>query len=231
MTRTISGALLTSFQGPAAETCALIELQLGSGTQRLTTGGQTISWNGQTWTAIGGALQLEPMSETIDNRGNGVGIQLSGVDQAILALLLGETFVGRKALIYWAHLDVALGTVIGTPLLIFDGLMLEGWTVEEVRSTEESPGTVTIRSRLAGRYSELLKRRGVRCNEHDHQLAIGAAAAGDTFFQNVPKLVGESFIWGKIVFTPPGGGAGGTPRPPNPTPWGGPGSGGTPWGL
>lgn len=87
-----------------AEAIYLIELQFSGGTIRLNTGAQDVSWNGFTWTAVGGAIELDPLSETTDGLGQGLSVKLSGVDQSIIAAFLTNGHRGRVANIWLAHL-------------------------------------------------------------------------------------------------------------------------------
>lgn len=226
MTRTIASAMTTAIAAAAGEGCFLLEFQFGSGTLRMATAGQSIAWNSQTWEAVGGALEIDVLPETTDDRGQGVGLTLSGVSQAVTAVLLGETYRGRLAAIWYARLDPAAGTIIADPLLLFRGFMNDGFAVTESRPAEGG-GTCTISTRLGGRFAMLSRVNGVRCNVTSHRARIPAAST-DTFFANVPALMGRPVYWGRKdpMYLTPFGGPSGDPRQPNSNPWGGGGIGG-----
>lgn len=88
---------------------AFLELNFGGGTIRLATAPVDLSWNGVTWQGIGGRLVIEPPREAPgDDRSQSLRLELSGVDQAILAVLLQQEYIGRTIRAWYAH--VALGT-------------------------------------------------------------------------------------------------------------------------
>lgn len=104
MPRALTPSVLALLRHPQAEFVHLIEAEFSGGTLRFTTGAQDVSWNGQTWTAIGGRLEIGAVSEDADLRGQGTELVLSAVDQAILATLLSNNYRGRPLRIWRAYL-------------------------------------------------------------------------------------------------------------------------------
>jgi len=205
MTRSLSGGMVTEFTAQEGVLVYLIELQFGSGTIYLTTASVDISWNAHTWTAIGGALAVDLLPETTDSRGGGVALSLSGVDQTILALILGETYRGRFAKIYLAAITAATGAVVSTPLTQFVGLMNDTWSVNESRGARGG-GTVDVSTRLVGRYADFQRRQGIRCNIYDHRGALRTAAPSgwdtDTFMHNTAAVMHKAVYWGGYAPVP-----------------------------
>jgi hypothetical protein len=181
----------------------LIEINFSGGPARIHTGAVDLDWNGFSWQAVGGALELGAVEETMDGGAQGVELRLSGVDQTVLSLLLGESFRGRDVAVWRAHLDQTTGEVVGTPLLLFQGPQLEPYTVEEQRG--RTGNTVRISTRFSSLLS-LRNVRGIRSNvtSHSHYFP------GDTFFQHTSSLANRKIYWGSS--TPrsgtPGGGVG-----------------------
>jgi hypothetical protein len=70
------------------------------------------SLGGQTWSALGGALDLDALGENSDDPHAGHRLKLSGVNQTIIALVLGSNWRGRIATIYHTAFDQATGTVL-----------------------------------------------------------------------------------------------------------------------
>lgn len=208
--RSLDSDFLNAINSEAgAEFVHLIEIDFSGGPVRIQTGAADLLWNGITWQAVGGALTLEPLEETVDGGAQGVEMRLSGVDQTILSALLGESFRGRDAAVWRAHLDQETGEVVGTPLLLFRGPQLEPYVVEEQRGRTGS--TVRITTRLSSMMS-LRNTRGVRSNvtSHSHYYT------GDTFFQHTATLVNKKISWGSMPVNIPtgvggGGSAGGQP--------------------
>lgn len=239
MPRALNAAMLADIAAMSAEKTELLELQFAGGTTYLTTAGQNLLYNGNTYVAVGGNLAVEGFGESTDQSANGCRLSLSGIDLSIIQLILSASHRGRKAIATYAHYDRATGLVVANPLEMFNGLMNDSFVIDESR-TPEGGDSCDITTRLTGRMTDIAKERGVRTNVHSHQYAI-PAAAGDTFFQHVPGLNNKKIYWG--MKTPwdgtkhaNGGGnsaglpPGGLANPPSTPPWGGPPPGQTPWG-
>ena len=106
--RTIDADALAQIIAARAEVIHLIELDFSGGTLYLSTAGFDVSWNSHTWEGIGGVLSWGPVSETADDKAQGIPLQLSGVDQTVISLLLSQKIRGRGCKVYRAW--VARGT-------------------------------------------------------------------------------------------------------------------------
>lgn len=201
MTRSLGADTLAAVIAERAEFCHLLELQFSSGTVRLSTGSQDLSWDSQTWQAVGGLLEFGGVEETGDVRGQGVDVRLSGVDQTVLSTLLTNQFRGRPIKIWRAYLNTTTGEVLGTPLLLFQGLQLSPYTVEEQRGREG--GSVKISTRVVGLLG-INRVRGIQANLVGHQHYFN----GDTFFRHTSSLANVKVYWGTNVATVGGGGGG-----------------------
>src|SRR3990167_4516558 len=182
MGRTITAGMQTAIAGESSAIAHFIELQFSGGTIRLVTAPHDISWNSLTWVGIGGALSFDSVSESGDINAAGLIMSLSGVDQTILAALLGQFYIGRTVQIWLAHFDTA-GAIVADPLLLFNGKMNGGFEIEEARN-QDRPGTVTITSKLSDRISDLAIRKGLQMSLDSHQKLF----ATDTFFRFVADL-------------------------------------------
>ena len=256
MTRSIGAGLLADITQPAAERCQLITMDFADTSNvstpvYLATAAQDISWDGKSWEAIGG-LEIDALGESADGAANGVRLKLSGVDQAILALIHGGRWRGRTARIYHAGFSQATGLVLADPIEFYSGPMTGGFQIGESRG-EFGGGKVDITTRLTSWLDELVKHRGVHTNKESHQAVIPGATT-DTFFQNVPALTGRRSFWGvrepptgQPAINPPAGPitqtqpgpspsspSGGPPPgsiPPPSSPTSGGGTNSNPWGL
>lgn len=123
MSRTLGVDLSLIHRLRSAEAVYLLELEFSGGTTYFTTASQDILWNGHTYQALGGNMQIEPVAETTDDRSQGVGIKASGVDQTLLALLLSNQTKGRYATVYLAHLH-RTGNMSDNPELL---TVINGW--------------------------------------------------------------------------------------------------------
>lgn len=222
MTRSIDSTLLATLTEQSGHDIVhFIELQFSGGTVRATTAPMDLVWNTFTWEALGGLLDVDGFAESFDMGGIGARLRLSGVDQSILAILLSQNFRGRRARVWYAKLTPADGTVTGTPLLMFDGLMNEGWSVRESRG-DFGGGTVDLSTKLLARINDLIRVRGIRCNLHSHQQQPISGVSSDTFFQNTAQIPGRKIYWGQKTpyLAPAGSGTPGSPGTYNGIPTG-----------
>lgn len=199
MTRNLTSGMLTEVQAGTGTGVFLVELQFGSGTQRIATSSEPITWNGVTWTAVGGFLEVEALAETMDERDQGLRLRLSGVDQSLLSLILQEQSRGRLCRIYHAHLSSS-GAVVDAPAGPWDYLMSGDWDIQEERPAD-GQGSVTIETRVLSRFASWGQAAGVQCTVESHSAMLaraGVLASGtrDTFFATMAKLAGRRVLWG-----------------------------------
>lgn len=176
MTRTLGSGLAADIAVATAEATELIELQFADAANNptplyLTTAAQNLVWNAQTWIAVGGRLEVDALGESTDLAATTVRLTLAGVDQTLLALILGSRWRGRTAKVYYAHLSQTLGTVIDAPVVMFVGLMNGGFSIVESRG-DFGGGTVDVSCRITEKVNDLVRVRGVRTNVASHQSVI-----------------------------------------------------------
>lgn len=215
MARDISSAWVTALE--ASEGYAevwLLEINTSGGVTRLSTAPVDIDALGETWTGLGGTLELAPeQEESPDFDAQSLELKLSAVDQTILAAILNNNYRGREFILYFGTLDVALGTLVDTPLEAFRGLLNDPWEFSEnPEAATGGPGTAEIRTRVRGELSAGGGVREIRTNVSSHNAALERAGetAGDTFFQHVPGLENRTIAWGResVNLGSSGGGTG-----------------------
>jgi len=199
MPRTLTAGVITAISADSAEFVHLLEFDFSGGFLRITTGASDLSWNSFTWTAVGGNLEFPGIEETNDTKSQGVRLALSGVDQSLVATLLTNNYRGREVKIWRAHLNTANGTVIADPILMFAGLQLAPYQVEE-QQTHDGPNTVKISTTVAS-FLGVERVRGIQSNLASHQHHF----PGDLFFQHTVALGHRQIYWGSIPVTTTGG--------------------------
>lgn len=205
MARVLTAGMQTAVAAESHAVVHLIELQFAGGTVRYCTATQDITTTvpAATWVAIGGALEISVVEEGIDLSGQAVEVTFSGVDQAVITLLLGDKYLGRRCKIYWAHVDEAAGTVVADPLLVFNGLMNGPFRIQEQRDERgEQTGSVKITTRFSDPFGALEQGRGIRTNVESHQSFF----SGDSFFAFAPVMVERRLHWGDTAAWSPGSG-------------------------
>lgn len=200
--RNLSAGTIAHLSAEQGERVFLVALEFSSGTVRMSTGSRNLDWNGFTWEAVGGNLQVGQIQESPDAKGQGCDIILSGVSQAITAQLLTSHFRGRSMWAGEAILNQTSGAVDDVIQLI-DGLQLDNYEVEE-KTSSRGVGTVDIKTRIRHRLM-VDEYRGIRANVHAHQHYF----TGDTFFRHVASISARRLFWGTGASTTPGGGGGG----------------------
>jgi len=179
----------------------------------------------ETFVGSGLALSVASVTENTDFAGMGVDVSLDGVDQTIIAIVLANNMRGRPIKIWKAWLDDDTGAIIGSPLLVFDGVQKEPYSITSSQAGDQ-PGLVTVSTRAVTKLTKVNYIRSVMSNitSHNDMLKRSGDSTGDTFFQNVPKLNERTIQWGQSA-TNLGysGGTGGWG-------WNWPGSGSIPWG-
>ena len=143
-----------------------------------------ISWNGNVYLSSR-ALGFSGISETSELLVNSCSISLSGVDQAVIAILLQETYLNRKCKVRTAMLDAAL-QVIADPVLIFDGRMNR-----PVISVDPDSGTVVCAVEGVSHWTDFERRPGRHTNDTEQQNIF----PGDKGFANV-GVIPDTIVWG-----------------------------------
>jgi len=189
MARTLTAAMTASVSSPTGSICHLMKFEFSSGDLNITTAGADITYNGDTYIAVGGHASLDVLSESINPRAPSVRVTLDGVDTSVLALMLGATYIGRNATIWRAYLDTSTYAIIDDPLKFGPLYMLNSFEYEETH--DEIPTariTTTLISRLV--ISNMIK--GLQPTLHAHQQLYST----DTFFAFVKGLANRTFHWG-----------------------------------
>src|SRR3990167_1492054 len=168
MTRDIAVDMKASISDEASRGIVhFFKFSFSGGDVRYTTAPHDIPWNSLSWQGIGGALSFEAVVETGDLKGNGTDLVLSGVNQAIISVLLNEFYIGRNVEIWHGHINSS-GEIVDNPIMLFLGGMNGGFTIHQTHEPF-APGTVTIKGRMQDRIASLSRVRGIQTNKPSHQ--------------------------------------------------------------
>jgi len=211
MSRTLAAGMTTAVG--AMEGYAdiwLLSITSSGGTTYVTSASQSATYDGNTYVALGGALELEAPSETPDLAAQGMRMTLAGVDQTVIADILGNHMRGQPCVLYFGQVLLSTGVVADAPIQVFAGLLNEPWNVVEAQGSGTDSGTVTVTTTAVSDLARYLFPRPCRTNltSHNDMLDRASLATGDTLMKRVPELVGQQITWGRNTATPSGGGGG-----------------------
>lgn len=212
MTRSLTAGMQTAVAAERGDVVRFLELDFSGGTLRWTTASQDIDWNGQTWTAVGGVLQLGGTQEGSDLRGEGIPAVLSGVDGVVLSTVLQNGFRGHEVVVWRAH--ISDGDVVADPIEEFRGYQNAAYRIRDRPGAEGlGGGTITVETRWVSRLAKLHAVNAVRASLHSHRdmlrrAGLVGAALDDSIMRFLPGLAGKQIRWGQD--TPARYGGGGT---------------------
>ncbi len=191
MTRTITASMSAAFVLQRSEVVHLLSMAFSGGTVRLTSAPQDISWDSQTWSAVGGAMSFESVQETADLAGQGLRFILDGVSQVAITAFLAEGYIGRLARLYRAHIDTD-GTIIPDPLTLFHGYMNNAWEVSEQWDSDFVGSVSTVKTTFVSPLAKFDQIRGIRADLPSHQRHY----SGDLFMRHIAKVTEGDVGWG-----------------------------------
>ena len=185
MDRGASPAVLTQMGAAHNEPCHLFELYLDSETVRVTDAYRTITWNGNDYLAVGSFLGFDGVEESATLEVTTARISLSGVAQDVIALLLTNSFIDRRVVIYKAFLNGA--GVIVDPFEMFDGR-----ADAPIISEDPTQGTCTVTLQAAQHWVDFQRLPGRHTNDAEEQIFF----PGDKGFEFVSSLANKQIKWG-----------------------------------
>ena len=200
MDRGASAAFLAELAKSKNQPFHLVELQLDSGTIYGTDASRSIVFDGNTYPALCHFLEFSGIRETAELQVSQCSLALSGVDQTLIAAVLGEDYIDRRLVIYKGFLSEDSASVVVDPILIFDGRC-----DEPIITENPEDGTCTVSIDAASHWVDFERRPGRHTNHEEQQIYF----AGDTFFSRVSEL-GKPVIWGRA----PGASTPAAPRGP-----------------
>ena len=184
--RSLTLAVKTQLGADSITPVHLLDLELDSGSVHYTDAYHPLTFNGDTYTALGHLLQFDRVEETAAMQVNTTTVMLSGVDQTSYALLLGEQYVNRKAGI-WLGFLTAAGALIVDPVKVLDGRLDDPFIDED-----PDAGTATIGARIINQWSDYERINGRQAN-HNSQKHVFSTDKGFVHAHKVEKPI----TWGR----------------------------------
>lgn len=122
MARELDEDVLEQVLSPVKNVAVLMEADFDSQPLRLFGGYGTLTIDGTDYLGSGRLISVEPAQETAEVQATNATVQLSGVQEADIAIALQENYQGRRCRLKLAFLDASM-KVIGAPVQIFSGRM------------------------------------------------------------------------------------------------------------
>lgn len=182
MSRSVHASVISELAKDAFEMAHLIKIDFATPVY-LTDNAYTLSHDGNVYDAGGHLLQIGNVQETSDVRVGKFNIQLSGVNQSYISVLLGQDYINKQVLIYRAALNN--NTIIGDPILLYDG-RIDGFTIADGDNSSE----ITLST--ASHWSDFDKKAGRKTNNNSQQMFF----AGDLGFEFSSSSVAD-LKWGR----------------------------------
>lgn len=164
----------------------LIEVYLDSATYYVTDNFRDITYNSNTYTALGFFLNFDTIEESASISASKITLGLSGVDQTYTNLFLTENYVDRRVVIRKAFIDTS-NALIADPVVIFDGRMDNPVITEDTDS-----GLATIGVTVSNQFVDFEKTPGRYTNHENQQLYY----PGDKGFIYASQII-KDIVWGQ----------------------------------
>lgn len=184
--RSLTNAVKTQLGQDFITPVHLLDVFMDSGDVHLTDAYKPLVFGGETYTALGHMLQFDRVAETAAMQVNTTSVVLTGVDQTMYALFLGEQYVNRKAAIWLGFLDSA-GALVVDPVKILDGRLDDPFIDEDPDS-----GTATLGARIINQWSDYERINGRQAN-HNSQKHLFSTDKGFVHAHKVEKPI----TWGR----------------------------------
>lgn len=183
--RGASAPVLAEIAADANAPVHLFELYLPGATTYATDAFRAVEWGGNTYPALGHFLAFDGIEETADLAVTQVRVQMSGVDQSLISLLLSYDYIDRRLVIRQGFLD-ASDTLIIDPLAIFDGRC----DAPEI-SEDPDTGASGITLAASSHWIDFERTPGRHTNHEEQQIWF----PGDLGFEYVSQL-NRQIKWG-----------------------------------
>lgn len=191
MARNLTTEMAEQFAAGSIKPVFFFEGEFSSGTLRFWTGRGEITWNSLAWQGNGILHGFQLATETEDIEATGVEVQLAGVSQAVLQIILQTAQTGKPGKIWLGMLDEN-EAVIEDPYLFFDGKFDTAEILESVKNPE-------VALKYETRLVELERGRDFRFTP-ENQKIFYATDKGFDFVAGIQEWDG---FWGTTAKPPP----------------------------
>lgn len=196
--RGASASVLTEIAKGANQPAHLFEARFDAadgGTLYFTDSYRSISWGGNTYTALGHLLGFTGLTESAELRITDVRVTFAAVDQTMVAQVLLKNYIDRRLIIYKAFFDVSTQAIVVDPVAIHDGRMDEP-TLQE----DPDAGRSTVLITSHDQFADFERKAGRHTNPQDQNLYFPTDRAFDLVAQNAGSQ--QTLMWGSPSSSP-----------------------------
>jgi len=183
MSRGIDPDVITELAKDAFNMAHLVSIDFST-TLYLTDFAYDIFYSGNNYNSSAHLLSMTDVNETPDVQVGTFTINLSGVEQSFISILLGENYIDKEVIISRAILNSS-GAIIGTPIALYNG-RIDGFSIKDDNKTSQ------INLSTASHWSDFEKESGRRTNHNSQQIYF----AGDKGFEFASSAV-KDIAWGR----------------------------------
>lgn len=188
--RTISANILAALSASTVKFVYMVRLDFDSGVVAWNSGFRDIVLDDVTYMAVGFLSSLSDSSEEPGVQAASFNVGVAGIDPDVVALMLLEPYLNRKATIYFTLLDENDVQIVGTPYVLFKG------AIDQIDGTmgEDAAFSITLKSRL----SDWQRARNSNYTDIEQQRLY----PGDKGFEFVAGLSQRKLVWPLSKFFP-----------------------------
>lgn len=188
--RTLDTAISAAMPAPVVRGIYFVKLCFDSGNACWHSGFGNIEFGGDTYLGVGTLSNISAIKEEPGVKAAGVSVGLSGIKEEIVALLLLEPYINRKAYVYFVPLDEGDRPVSATPKLLFRG------TIDSISGEQGANASfsVTLKSRFAD------WERPIKILYTD--VSQQQLHPGDRGMEYIAQLSQKKIIWPRAAFLP-----------------------------
>jgi hypothetical protein len=183
MSRGIHSDVITELAKDAFNMAHLVSIDFST-TLYLTDFAYDIVYSGNNYNSSAHLLSMTDVNETPDVQVGTFTINLSGVEQSFISILLGENHIDKEVIISRVILNSS-GAIIGTPIPLYNG-RIDGFSIKDDNKTSQ------INLSTASHWSDFEKESGRRTNHNSQQIYF----AGDKGFEFASSAV-KDIKWGR----------------------------------
>jgi hypothetical protein len=184
MPRTINATTQSQLESDAIRFANLLEIGF-SPVIYLTDYTHDIPYGGNTFEASSHLLSIADPQETRELRVGAISVEMSGVSQEYISIFLNQNWVNRSVKLYKAVVSGSDGSIIGDPILIFNGLLSQF-------QIEDSDNSSVITIQVASHWADFQRKTGRYTNDQSQQYYF----SGDLGMQFSANTV-KDIKWGR----------------------------------